>query len=828
MRSSRLILSLLATLLPTTLSQSTPAPIVTGNPQGAQYIATLPNNASLPNGTFIINSASDGNGVYVQVNVANLPASGGPFYPYNATEAFVCDPANPQMCQVGDMSGKHGGIANGTNYTVSYVDQYLSTQPGTPAFFGNRSIVVHFANKTILTCANFTMPGGAGGSGYGSGNGGAVSTVVIPVAGSSAGGAAATGAMTVTGSAGAPPPGAGGTSTAVPGMGQGTAPGAPAGPSTVVVPGGQGPVSVTTTIIAGGSTVTVTLVPTGTPQTGMPVPVAPAGSSTVVVPCGQAPVAITTIITAGGSTVTVTLGPTGSSPVGMPMPVAPAGSSTAVIPAGQAPAPSITTIIAGGSTVTVTLVPTGSPAPGTPGVIPNYTPGLNPVAPPTVTVAILVTSAPSGTSVLATVNTPIPQTVAGTTTFANPATATLPSGVSAVTSLITILVGPGGIAPPPSPVTATLTNLLPPSGTVLSVTPVAITTLTTTSGNPVLITTITGLAVPILSTTLTNVLPPSVTVLSVTPVAVTTLISTVGNSVLTTTISGLAVPALTTTLTNVLPPSGTLLSVTPVAITTLTPTIGNSVLTTTISGPAAPIPITSTITTPLFTPTATLAVLAIPGTTLTQISTGAAPVQKTLTSTLVSTSTGYLTTLATFKATLPATTWTTKLPPSTVTSLGLIGKVTSLVFGKTTRVTSLLQKPSTVGLLGVTSKFTKTLPLLKPGKTVFSTLKPLLGPTPKAKTAKTTLKVTKTIIKPKATSTKTAKPAVARLTTFLGATKPAPPAKPPAKTKTPPPSETPKPKKGDAAPAAGGLGKGGSVGWLGMGVGALGLVVVLL
>jgi len=72
------------------------------------------------------------------------------------------------------------------------VDQYLSTQYGTPAFFGNRSIVVHFANKTILTCANFTMPGGAGGSGYGSGNGGAVSAVVIPVAGSSVGGAAAT------------------------------------------------------------------------------------------------------------------------------------------------------------------------------------------------------------------------------------------------------------------------------------------------------------------------------------------------------------------------------------------------------------------------------------------------------------------------------------------------------------------------------------------------------------------------------------------------------------------------------------------------------------
>ncbi|KAK0313211.1 ATP-dependent DNA helicase Hrp3 [Friedmanniomyces endolithicus] len=206
--------------------------------------------------------------------------------------------------------------------------------------------------------------------------------------------------MTVTGSAGAPPSGAAGGSTAVTGMGSGTAPGAPGGTNTVVVPGGQGPVAVTTTIIAGGSTVTVTLTPTGSPQTGIPVPVAPAGSSTLVVPGGQGPVAITSTIVVSGSTVTITVGPTGSVPVGTSAPVAPMGSNTAVLPAGQAPAVSITTIIAGGSTVTVTLVPTGTPPPGTPGVVPNYTPGLNPTAPPTVTVAILVISAPSGTSVL--------------------------------------------------------------------------------------------------------------------------------------------------------------------------------------------------------------------------------------------------------------------------------------------------------------------------------------------------------------------------------------------------------------------------------------------
>lgn len=47
---------------------------------------------------------------------------------------------------------------NGVNVpvTYSYTDKFLSLVPGTPAYFGNRSLVVHFANKTRITCANFT------------------------------------------------------------------------------------------------------------------------------------------------------------------------------------------------------------------------------------------------------------------------------------------------------------------------------------------------------------------------------------------------------------------------------------------------------------------------------------------------------------------------------------------------------------------------------------------------------------------------------------------------------------------------------------------------
>ncbi|EMD00902.1 hypothetical protein BAUCODRAFT_61624 [Baudoinia panamericana UAMH 10762] len=166
----------------TILAQSTTAPAVTANPQGAQYIATLPNNATWPMGSMVVSTAPSGMGVSVQISISNLPPSGGPFHavysinmfpvnasgncsitggpldPYNVTEAALCDPNNPATCQVGDMSGKHGPI-NGTNYAASYNDAYLSTQPNTTTFMGNCSLVVYFANKTRLSCANFTVPG---------------------------------------------------------------------------------------------------------------------------------------------------------------------------------------------------------------------------------------------------------------------------------------------------------------------------------------------------------------------------------------------------------------------------------------------------------------------------------------------------------------------------------------------------------------------------------------------------------------------------------------------------------------------------------------------
>lgn len=83
--------------------------------------------------------------------------------PYIRGEATPCDKTAPATCQVGDLSGKHGTIpADVGEWETSYVDLYASTLEGIGAFFGNRSIVVHYPNKTRITCASFAkVEGGA-------------------------------------------------------------------------------------------------------------------------------------------------------------------------------------------------------------------------------------------------------------------------------------------------------------------------------------------------------------------------------------------------------------------------------------------------------------------------------------------------------------------------------------------------------------------------------------------------------------------------------------------------------------------------------------------
>ncbi|QPH03907.1 hypothetical protein C2857_000340 [Epichloe festucae Fl1] len=157
----------------------------TGNNPNVIYQATLPKDAFFHGnlngnvrGSVRAQPGPDGKGVKFDVHFENFPnpKEGGPFIyhihvapvpasgnctetlahldPYKRGEDPPCDVSKPQTCQVGDLSGKHGKIMQDP-FRVQYVDPYASLAEGTPGFFGNRSIVVHFGNKTRITCANF-------------------------------------------------------------------------------------------------------------------------------------------------------------------------------------------------------------------------------------------------------------------------------------------------------------------------------------------------------------------------------------------------------------------------------------------------------------------------------------------------------------------------------------------------------------------------------------------------------------------------------------------------------------------------------------------------
>ncbi|KAL1585257.1 hypothetical protein WHR41_05876 [Cladosporium halotolerans] len=174
MRSFALVLGLSAL----SFAFAEDAPVVEDNPIGMQYIAILPDKSdSAIRGAVAVNSNANGTGANVQISISGLPDKGGPFTyhihkcpvaglncttagshldPYGATDTPPCDPSQPDKCEVGDLSGKHGKM-NGPSFAANYVDAYISTAEGTPAFVGNLSVVVHAADKTRLTCANFKL-----------------------------------------------------------------------------------------------------------------------------------------------------------------------------------------------------------------------------------------------------------------------------------------------------------------------------------------------------------------------------------------------------------------------------------------------------------------------------------------------------------------------------------------------------------------------------------------------------------------------------------------------------------------------------------------------
>ncbi|OCK82641.1 hypothetical protein K432DRAFT_323880 [Lepidopterella palustris CBS 459.81] len=161
-----------------TTGQLGDAQVITNNPRGASSFLDFPRRVDTTiYGGIWAQTSNSGKGVDFSISINGLPAEGGPFLyhiheaqvpedgnctatgahldPYLRGETPPCDSTEKQTCQVGDLSGKYGKIANVTAYTAIYTDQYTSFVPTSGAYIGNRSIVIHFANKTRITCANF-------------------------------------------------------------------------------------------------------------------------------------------------------------------------------------------------------------------------------------------------------------------------------------------------------------------------------------------------------------------------------------------------------------------------------------------------------------------------------------------------------------------------------------------------------------------------------------------------------------------------------------------------------------------------------------------------
>lgn len=176
-----------ATCLGLSFAQTSPAPVIINNQFGQWYVADLmyqhgPGNVT---GSIGISGDVEGKGVRVSYEFegfdltdskeysyhihedsvpedGNCNSTGKHFDIYAVGDDFVCDKAQPQYCQLGDLAGKHGSInfndpvSNLSDY--AYHDDYLSITPGDPAFFGDLSIVVHRkADKFRLACGNFRL-----------------------------------------------------------------------------------------------------------------------------------------------------------------------------------------------------------------------------------------------------------------------------------------------------------------------------------------------------------------------------------------------------------------------------------------------------------------------------------------------------------------------------------------------------------------------------------------------------------------------------------------------------------------------------------------------
>ena len=88
-------------------------------------------------------------------------ATGGVLDVNECGTTHTCDPTEPQSCQIGDLSGKHGQIMPNVygGYGAEYIDDFIATFSGVRIYIGDKSVLVLDNNGTTLGCANITEVG---------------------------------------------------------------------------------------------------------------------------------------------------------------------------------------------------------------------------------------------------------------------------------------------------------------------------------------------------------------------------------------------------------------------------------------------------------------------------------------------------------------------------------------------------------------------------------------------------------------------------------------------------------------------------------------------
>jgi len=164
---------------PTCVATATPVVPVTAPPTtGGPYTASAVFSMSGVSGVILFSQATALSPTMLRISLAGLngqgqqfhvhvsptqqssadpcgpAATGGHFNPLNVPAGTACSPLFPNLCEVGDLSGKHGELLNLPTADWTKYDSYLPLS-GTNSIIG-RSVVIHKPDGSGWVCADIS------------------------------------------------------------------------------------------------------------------------------------------------------------------------------------------------------------------------------------------------------------------------------------------------------------------------------------------------------------------------------------------------------------------------------------------------------------------------------------------------------------------------------------------------------------------------------------------------------------------------------------------------------------------------------------------------